>query len=199
MGVDCFFSLARHILLDTYAGMYKSGNTVLTCVVVHGGGVSKPGGENVTEPGVEPMSSGCLTGDRTTDLKRSAVVSGTGIHRLMYRNICVAATAHNREGRVWLAAHCLGMLLLDTYACMYNSGLPSTVFTGVVVHGGEGVFVGVWGVVLVVCVCVGVGGVVLCRCVRVCVTCCCGRRGGDGCGLPSTASTRFVGYVCMHV
>jgi len=27
------------------------------------------------------------------------------------------------------------------------------------------VFVGVWGVVLVVCVCVGVGGVVLCRCV----------------------------------
>ena len=32
-----------------------------------------------------------------------------------------------------------------------------------------GVHLGVWGVVLVVCVCVGVGGVVLCRCV--CVTC----------------------------
>jgi len=32
-----------------------------------------------------------------------------------------------------------------------------------------GVRLGVWGVVLVVCVCVGVGGVVLCRCV--CVTC----------------------------
>ena len=30
------------------------------------------------------------------------------------------------------------------------------------------VFVGVWGVVLVVYVCVGVGGVVLCRCVCVC-------------------------------
>ena len=27
---------------------------------------------------------------------------------------------------------------------------------------------GVWGVVLIVCLCVGVGGVVLCRCVRVC-------------------------------
>jgi len=36
----------------------------------------------VTEPGVEPTSSGCMTGDRTTDLKRSAVISGTGIHRL---------------------------------------------------------------------------------------------------------------------
>jgi len=31
-----------------------------------------------------------------------------------------------------------------------------------------GVRLGVWGVVLVVCVCVGVGGVVLCRCVCVC-------------------------------
>jgi len=32
-----------------------------------------------------------------------------------------------------------------------------------------GVHLGVWGVVLVVCVCVGVEGVVLCRCVCVCV------------------------------
>jgi len=32
-----------------------------------------------------------------------------------------------------------------------------------------GVRLGVWGVVLVVCVCFGVGGDVLCRCVRVCV------------------------------
>ena len=32
-----------------------------------------------------------------------------------------------------------------------------------------GVRLGVWGVVLVVCVGVGVGGVVLCRCVCVCV------------------------------
>jgi len=58
--------------------------------------LSKPGGGNVTEPGVEPTSSGCMTEDRTTDLKRSAVISGTGIHRLTYRDICVAATAHNR-------------------------------------------------------------------------------------------------------
>ena len=36
----------------------------------------------------------------------------------------------------------------------------------------EGVRLGVWGVVLVVCVCVGVGGVVLCRCVCVCVCVC---------------------------
>jgi len=57
--------------------------------------MSKPGGENVTEPGVEPTSSGCMTGVCTTRLKRSAVISGTGIHRLIYRDICVAATAHN--------------------------------------------------------------------------------------------------------
>jgi len=57
--------------------------------------VSKPGGGNVTEPGVEPTSSECMTGDRTTDLNRSAVISGTGIHRLIYRDVCVAATAHN--------------------------------------------------------------------------------------------------------
>jgi len=55
--------------------------------------VSKPGGGNVTEPEVEPTSSRCMTGDRTTDLKRSAVMSDTGIHRLLYRDICVAATA----------------------------------------------------------------------------------------------------------
>jgi len=57
--------------------------------------VSKPGGGNVTEPGVEPTSSGRMTGDRTADLKRSAVISGTGIHRLIYRDVCVAATAHD--------------------------------------------------------------------------------------------------------
>jgi len=33
--------------------------------------------------------------DCTTHLKRSAVMSGTGIHSLIYRDICVAATAHN--------------------------------------------------------------------------------------------------------
>jgi len=59
--------------------------------------LSKPGGGNVTEPGVEPTSSGYMTGDSTTHLKRSAVMSGTGIHRLIYRDICVAATAHNKN------------------------------------------------------------------------------------------------------
>jgi len=34
---------------------------------------------------------------------------------------------------------------------------------------GGGVRLGVWGGVLVVCVCVSAGGVVLCRCVCVCV------------------------------
>jgi len=36
-----------------------------------------------------------MTGDSTTHLERSAVMSGTGIHRLIYRKKCVAATAHN--------------------------------------------------------------------------------------------------------
>jgi len=46
-------------------------------------------------PGVEPTSSECMTRDCTTHLKRSAVMSATGIHRLIDRDICVAATAHN--------------------------------------------------------------------------------------------------------
>jgi len=56
----------------------------------------------VTEPGVEPTSSGCITGDRTTDLKSSAVMIGTGIHRLIYWDICVAATAHNRRLYIYI-------------------------------------------------------------------------------------------------
>ena len=44
-------------------------------------------------PGVEPTSSGCIVWgqycDSTTHLKRSAVMSGTGIHRLIYRDVCV--------------------------------------------------------------------------------------------------------------
>jgi len=60
-----------------------------------GFGMSKPGGGNVTEPRIVPTSSGRKTGDRTTDLKRPAAMSGTGIHRLIYRDICVAVTAHN--------------------------------------------------------------------------------------------------------
>ena len=74
----------------------------------------------MTEPGVEPTSSGCITGDRTTDLKSSAVMIGTGIHRLIYWDICVAATAHNRRlyiyiymylypSCIWSRASCLGV------------------------------------------------------------------------------------------
>ena len=59
--------------------------------------LSQPGGGNVTEPGVEPTPSRCMTADSTTHLKQSAVMSGTGIHRLIYRDICVAAT-HNTVG-----------------------------------------------------------------------------------------------------
>jgi len=88
--------------------------------------VSKPGGRNVTETGVEPTSSGCMTGDRTTDLKRSAVMSGTGIHRLIYRDICLAATAHNR----WLipaggltCVHGRGALPLDRVKGVRVKGL----------------------------------------------------------------------------
>jgi len=62
------------------------GNSLHTQMLVV---LSKPGGENVIEPGVEPTSSGCMTGDSTTHLKRSAVMSGTGIHRLICRDICV--------------------------------------------------------------------------------------------------------------
>jgi len=43
-----------------------------------------------------PRPLGASSGDSTTDLKRSAVMSGTGIHRLIYRDIGVAATVHNR-------------------------------------------------------------------------------------------------------
>jgi len=57
--------------------------------------LSKSGGENVTEPGVEPTSSGCMTGDSTTHLERSAAMSGAGIHRLIHRDLWVAATAQN--------------------------------------------------------------------------------------------------------
>jgi len=51
--------------------------------------VSKPGGGNVKDRESNPRPLGRMTGDSTTRLKRSAVVSGTGIHRLIYRDICV--------------------------------------------------------------------------------------------------------------
>jgi len=78
--------------------------------------VSNPAGGNVTELGVEPTSSGCMTEDRTTDLKRSAVRSDTGIHRLIYRDICVAATAHNTMFRAYI---CMLIHIHVTYRCAY--------------------------------------------------------------------------------
>ena len=51
--------------------------------------VSKPGGGNVTDRESNPRPLGASSGDSTTHLKRSAVLSGTGIHRLIYRDICV--------------------------------------------------------------------------------------------------------------
>jgi len=43
----------------------------------------------VTDRESNPRPLGRMTGDSTTRLKRSAVMSGTGIHRLIYRDICV--------------------------------------------------------------------------------------------------------------
>jgi len=40
-----------------------------------------------------PRPLGCMSRDSTTRLKRSAVMSGTGIHRLIYRDICVECGA----------------------------------------------------------------------------------------------------------
>jgi len=57
----------------------------------------------VTDRESNPRPLGRMSGDSTTRLKRSAVMSGTGIHRLIYRDICVergasyaACAAHNR-------------------------------------------------------------------------------------------------------
>jgi len=43
----------------------------------------------VTDRESNPRPLGCMSVDSTTRLKRSAVMSGTGIHRLIYRDICV--------------------------------------------------------------------------------------------------------------
>jgi len=51
--------------------------------------MSKPGGGNVTDRESNPRPVGASSGDSTTHLKRSAVISGTGIHRLVYRDMCV--------------------------------------------------------------------------------------------------------------
>jgi len=55
--------------------------------------MSKPGGGNVTDRESNPRPVGASSGDSTTHLKRSAVMSGTGIHRLIYRDICVVRDA----------------------------------------------------------------------------------------------------------
>jgi len=60
----------------------------------------------VTDRESNPRPLGRMTGDSTTRLKRSAVMSGTGIHRLIYRDMCVergasyaACAAHNTTSR----------------------------------------------------------------------------------------------------
>jgi len=57
----------------------------------------------VTDRESNPRLLACMSGDSTTRLKRSAVMSSPGIHRLIYRDICVergasyaACAAHNR-------------------------------------------------------------------------------------------------------
>ena len=54
----------------------------------------KTRGGNVTDRESNPRPLRRMTGDSTTRLKRSAVMSGTGIHRLIYRDICVERGAH---------------------------------------------------------------------------------------------------------
>ena len=58
----------------------------------------------MTDRESNPRPMGASSGDSTTHLKRSAVMSGSGIHRLIYRDICVergasyaACAAHNRN------------------------------------------------------------------------------------------------------
>ena len=78
--------------------------------------MSKPGGGNVTDRESNPRPLGCMSGDSTTRLKRSAVMSGTGIHRLIYRDICVergasyGPAAHNSSTQPGLTqpTHSLG-------------------------------------------------------------------------------------------
>jgi len=47
----------------------------------------------VTDRESNPRPAGASSGDSTTRLKRSAVVSGTGIHRLSYTGIYVWSAA----------------------------------------------------------------------------------------------------------
>jgi len=66
----------------------------------------------VTDRESNPRPVGASSGDSTTHLKRSAVISGTEIHRLMYRDICVergasyaACAAHNKVSRGYTYHH----------------------------------------------------------------------------------------------
>jgi len=55
----------------------------------------KPHNGNVAEPVVGHSTSWVKAEDRTTDQKRSAVISGREKQHPIYRDICVASTAHN--------------------------------------------------------------------------------------------------------
>ena len=50
----------------------------------------------MTEPGVEPTSSGCMTGDSIRSSEKVSCDKWYWNPSLINRDICVAATAHNR-------------------------------------------------------------------------------------------------------
>jgi len=84
------FYLWRLRLLSCRAPLSAGRNCPAGTVQGYGSGlVSKPGDGNVTDRESNPRPLGCMSGDSTTHLKRSAVMSGTGIHRLIYRDMCV--------------------------------------------------------------------------------------------------------------
>jgi len=90
--------------------------------------LSKPGGGNVTDRESNPRPLGRMTGDSTTRLKRSAVMSGTGIHRLIYRDICVergasyaACAAHNSHTPCFCAQINHHTITPHTHACIAHT------------------------------------------------------------------------------
>jgi len=79
--------------------------------------VSKPGGGNVTDRESNPRPLGAWLRTVPTHLKRSAMMSGTGIHRLIYRDICVERGAS-------YAVYCSQQGLPDIYTPRWPPGSP---------------------------------------------------------------------------
>jgi len=85
-----YLSIDLSIYLPIYIRLHLLAVPLLELRTKKGGGaLPKPGGGNVTDRESNPRPLGCMSGDSITRLKRSAVMSGTGIHRLIYRDICV--------------------------------------------------------------------------------------------------------------